>query len=233
MRLAAATVAAVCLTACTGSSGPEPSPTPTSPSPTPSATTPVAQRLQQLAAMGNKAVFHGSYLVRQRHPSSHATWRVWRTKRSLRVDVVTKHVTATLISTPRATYSCRRSGHRKTCFRVAKGDQPIPVPVRLSAEQLFSTDLDRLANHPNSYKVAQPAAGSVPVRTNGGECFRVTVPKKSKTHLDSAIYCLSAAGIINAVVYRSGNIVRVQSVKLRAPNGHPFHPYSSPTPLPG
>jgi hypothetical protein len=233
VRLAAAITAAVCLAGCTSSSSPKPSPTATSPSPSPSATTPVAQRLQQLAALGTKAVFHGSYVVRQRHPSSHATWRVWRTKHSLRVDVVTKHVTATLISTPRATYSCRRSGHRKTCFRVAKGDQPIPVPVRLSAEQLFSTDLDRLANHPNSYTVSVPAAGSVPVRTSGAECFRVTVPKKSKVHLETATYCLSDAGIINAVVYPSGNIVRVQSTVLKAPKGEPFHPYSSPTPLPG
>ena len=145
---------------------------------------------------------------------------------------MTKHVTATLIRTPRASFACRRSGHRKTCFRVAKGDQPVPVPVRLSAVPLFSTDLDRLANHPNTYKVALPAAGSVPVRTNGAQCFRVTVPKKNKVHLESAIYCLSSTGVINAVVYPSGNVVRVQSVVLRAPIGKPFHPYSSPTPLP-
>jgi len=228
--LCAATVAG-----CTGSSAPQPRPTTTtsSPSPSPTAALTAAQQLQQLARQGTKAVFHASYVVRQKHPSGHAAWRVWRTRRSLRVDVVTKSVTATLIRTPRAAYSCRRSGHHRTCFRVAKGNKPVPAPFRLSAEQLFSDSLTRLATRPHSYSVRTPAAGSVTVRTGGGTCFRVKVAKNRSTNLATGIYCLSAAGIFTAVVYPSGNVVRVEHVTTRAPDSHAFRPYSSPTPLPG
>ena len=223
------------LSGCTGSSS-SPSPTPSSsvsPSESPSATLTAAQQLQELAKAGTTAVFHGTYLVRQRHPSSHATWRVWRTHSSLRVDVVTKRVTATLIRTPQSTYSCRRSGHRKTCFRVAKTNKPIPAPFRLLAERLFSDSLDRLADRPHSYTVTAPAAGSVHVATNGGTCFNVKVPKNTSVNLATATYCLDSAGIFTAVVYPSGNVVRVEHITAKAPSSDAFHPYSSPTPLPG
>ena len=222
------------LAGCTGSSAPEPGPTITSgsPSPSPSASLTAAQQLQRLAQEGTKAVFHASYVVRQKHPSGHATWQVWRTHRSLRVDVVTKRVTATLIRTPHATYSCRRSGHHRTCFRVAKGNHPVPAPFRLSAEQLFSDSLTRVATRPHSYSVRASAPGSVPVRTSGGTCFRVKVAKQKSRNLATGTYCLSSAGIFTAVVYPSGNLVRVQHVTSKAPNGHAFRPYSSPTPLP-
>jgi hypothetical protein len=223
------------LAGCTGSSAPEPGATPSTASTTPSASPSLtaAQQLQQLAQAGTKAVFRASYVVRQQHPSSHATWRVWRTHRSLRVDVVTKHVTSTLIRSPRATYACRRSGHHRTCFRVAKGDQPIPAPFRLLAERLFSDSLARLAARPHSYSVRTPAAGSVPVRTSGGTCFRVKVAKGQSANLATATYCVSAAGIFTAVVYPSGNVVRVEHVTSKAPDSNAFRPYSSPTPLPG
>jgi hypothetical protein len=227
---------AIGLTACTGSSSPEPSTSPStsiSPSPSPTATLSAAQQLQLLARTGTEAVFHGTYLVRQRHPSSHATWRVWRTHRSLRVDVITKKVTATLIHTPRATYSCTRSGHRRTCFRVAKGSKPTPAPFRLLAERLFSDSLTRLATRPHSYTASAPKAGSVHVATKGGTCFNVRVPKNKSADLATATYCLSPAGVITAVVYPNGNVVRIDVVRLRAPSAATFHPYSSPTPLPG
>jgi hypothetical protein len=232
---AAAILCAATLAGCTGSSAPEPGPTTTSvsPSPSPTATLTAAEQLQQLAQQGTKAVFRGSYVVRQKHPSGHATWRVWRTHRSLRVDVVTKGVTATLIRTPHATYSCRRSGHQRTCFRVAKGDSPVPAPFRLSAEQLFSDSLARLATRPHSYTVRASAPGSVPVRTNGGTCFRVKVAKNKSKNLATGTYCLSSAGIFTAVVYPSGNIVRIEHVTAKAPSSDSFRPYSSPTPLPG
>lgn len=229
---AVAVVGVTLLTGCSGSSSPSPAPSSTTPSPAPSATLTVAQQLQQLAEAGTKAVFHGTYLVRQRHPSSHATWRVWRTHSSLRVDVVTKKVTATLIRTPRATYSCRRSGHRKTCFRVAKTNKPIPAPFRLLAERLFTDSLNRLADRPHSYTVTAPAAGSVHVATNGGSCFNVKVPKNRSSDLATATYCLSSAGVFTAVVYPSGNVVRVAHVTTKAPSSDAFRPYSSPTPLP-
>ncbi|HEX4654841.1 MAG TPA: hypothetical protein VH274_03750 [Mycobacteriales bacterium] len=235
-RLGMTTVAAAAAalsTGCTGSSTPTPAPTSTSPSPATSAPASVAQQLQQLAELGTKAVFHGTYLVRQRHPTSRATWQVWRTHSSLRVDVRTRHVTATLIRTPRATYSCRRSGHRKTCFRVAKANKPIPAPFRLLAERLFSDSLARLAGRPHSYTVSAPATGSVHVPTNGGACFKVLVPKNQSTNLATATYCLNPSGIFTAVVYPSGNVVRVDHVTTRAPSSDAFHPYSSPTPLPG
>lgn len=235
MTVAVVAAALTSLSGCTGSSAPAPGPTSTtaSPNPSPSASLTAAQQLQQLAQAGTKAVFRASYVVRQQHPSSHATWRVWRTHRSLRVDVVTKNVTSTLIRSPRAAYSCRRSGQHRTCFRVAKGEDPIPAPFRLLAERLFSDSLARLATRPHSYSVTTPAAGSVPVRTGGGTCFRVKVAKSQSANLATATYCLSSAGVFTAVVYPSGNVVRVEHVTSKAPDSASFRPYSSPTPLPG
>lgn len=225
---------AATLAGCTGSSTPTPTTAPTSSgsSPSPSPTLTVAQHLEHLAQLGTTAVFRGTYLVRQQHPSSRATWRVWRTRHSLRVDVVAKHVTATLIRTPKATYSCRRSGHHRTCFRVAKGDDPTPAPFRLLAELLFSDSLTRLAGRPHSYSVSAPTPGSVHVPTSGGTCFRVKVDKKRSSNLATGTYCLNAAGVFTAVVYPSGNVVRVEHVTSKAPDSKSFHPYSSPTPLP-
>ena len=229
----AAAASVMMLAGCTGSSTPTPQPTLTSASASPSPTLTVAQQLQGLARLGAKAVFHATYLVRQQHPASRATWQVWRTHQSLRVDVVTRHVTATLIHTPRATYSCRRYGHRRTCFRVAKGSQPIPAPFRLLAERLFSDSLARITDRPHSYTVSAAAPGSVHVATSGGKCFRVSVPKNRSSDLAPATYCLSSAGIFTAVIYPSGNVVRVQHVTSKTPASSAFQPYSSPTPLPG
>ena len=226
---------AATLAGCTGSSAPQPGPTATttSPSPSPTATLTVGEQLQRLAQQGTRAVFHASYVVRQQHPTGHATWRVWRTHHSLRVDVVTKRVTATLIRTRRAAYSCRRSGRHRTCFRVARANKPVPAPFRLLAEQLFSDSLTRLATRPHSYSVRASAPGSVPVRTSGGTCFGVKVAKSRSHNLATGTYCLSPAGIFTAVVYPSGNVVRVEHVTSKAPDSHAFRPYSSPTPLPG
>lgn len=238
MRLAAlsaAAASATLLAGCTGSSNPGPGQTPTttssSPNPSPSLTT--AEQLQALAQLGSTAVFRATYVVRQQHPSSRATWRVWRTHRSLRVDVVTKKATATLIRTPRSTYSCRRSGHHKTCFRVAKGDDPVPAPFRLLAQRLFADSLTRLATRPHSYSVSAPAPGSVHVRTTASTCFHVTVDKNHSANLATGTYCLNDAGIFTAVVYPSGNVVRAQRVTSTAPDPAALRPYSSPTPLPG
>lgn len=234
LQTAALVLAAAGLSACSGSSSGQPSPTPsvTSSTPSPSPSLTVAQQLEQLAQQGTKAEFHATYLVAQKHPASHATWQVWRASTSLRVDVVTKSATATLIHTPRATYACRRSGHHKTCFRVAKKNQPVPTPFRLLAERLFSDSLTRLADRPHSYTVSAPAAGSVHVATSGGTCFNVKVAKNRSSDLSTATYCLSTAGVVTAVVYPSGNVVRVEHLRMTSPSSGAFRPYSSPTPLP-
>lgn len=228
-------VSTVALSGCTGSSSGPPSPTPSvttsSASPTP---LPPPQALQRLAALGTKAAFHATYAVRQSHPTSRATWKVWRTATSLRVDVVTKHNTATLISTPRATFSCSRAPHQRACFRVAKAGQPVPTALRLLAVRLFTTDLVALNAHPERYGIAAATPGSVTVPTHGGTCFHLTVPKKSaKSGIDTGTYCFDANGVLTVVAYPNGNIVRLTQLAVRPPKKSVFTPYSSPTPLPG
>ena len=223
---AIALVGAAALSGCTGSSapGPTPSTTTTSPSPRPSLT--AEQQLQQLARLGAKAVFRATYLVRQKHPSSHATWRVWRTSNSLRVDVVTKHATATLIRTPHNTYACSRSGHNKRCFRVAKGGS-LPAPLRLLAEQLFSANLSSLAKGSAAVTVAVAATGS-PL----GTCFAIA-PRHKNSSIEKAEYCFDSSGVLSRVRYPNGNLVQARNVVEKPPKGSVFHPYSSPTPIPG
>ena len=232
MRLAglSAVAASVTLLAgCTGSSAPEPTPTPTttSPSPSPSPTLTAAQQLQQLARLGTKAVFRATYEVRQKHPSSRATWRVWRTNNALRVDVVTKHATATLIRGPHNTFACTRSGHRKRCFRVANG-KSVPAPLRLLAEQLFAADMRSLAKGSPPVKVAVSATGPP-----FGTCFAVTPRHKSST-IAKGEYCLDDAGVLTRVRYPNGNQVQIQKLHdAHAPDKRFFRPYASPTPVPG
>lgn len=230
---AAATFAAVIgLAACSGSSAPTPTPSATTPSATPSPVDP-AEQLQQLAALGTKAVFHATYLVRESHPSSRAQWQVWRTSRSLRVDIATKQSTATLISTPHATYSCTRAHHHRACFRVASAGKPIPDALRLLAVRLFSADLAALSEHPERYGIAAATPGSVTVATHGGTCFHLTVPKQTtQGNIETGSYCFDANGILTVVEYPNGNVVRLTQLRMGAPKQSVFTPYSSPTPLP-
>lgn len=222
---------AALLGGCTGGSD-TPAPTPTTPPVTStSASTPPAERLQQLAAAGARARFHATYAVRSVHPKGHATWEVWRSASSLRVDVETKQATATLIRTPKATYSCRRAKHRRTCFRVAKGDDPIPPLFRLGAETLFSSDVSRLAGPLKRYDVSIAVPANVGLSGSVGTCFRV-VPKKKSSKLQRGVYCLDTHGVITAVRYPNGNLVRRTHLTLHAPRGKAFQPYSKPTPLP-
>lgn len=229
---AAALAVAAIASGCSGSSSsgapPTTTPVPTSASPTP---VPPAQQLQQLAALGSKAAFHATYLVRQSHPSSRATWQVWRTTSSLRVDIVTKHNTATLISTPRATYSCSRGNHHRACFRVARAGEPIPVALRLLAVRLFTSDLVGIAQHPERYGIAAATPGSVTGPTNGGTCFHLTVPKETGG-VETGSYCFNANGILTVVAYPNGNVVRLTNLSAHTPQTSVFTPYSSPTPLP-
>jgi hypothetical protein len=225
---AVATLCAVTLAGCTGSSGPEPqqTPTTTSSSPSPSPTLTAAQQLQQLARLGTKAVYRANYRVRQRHPSSHATWRVWRTNTSLRVDVVTKHATATLIQGPHNTFACSRSGHRKRCFRVANG-KSIPAPLHLLAEQLFSANMTSLAKGAPQVTVAIKATGPP-----FGTCFTVT-PRHKSSSIAKGEYCFDESGVLTRVRYPNGNQVVVLNINDHKPDKQVFRPYASPTPLPG
>jgi hypothetical protein len=211
---------------CSGSSSPT---TPPSTAPVPSSTSagPASpeQQLQQLAALGTKAAFHATYAVRQSHPSSRATWQVWRTASSLRVDVATKRVTATLIVTPHATYSCRKP-HR-TCFTVARGNEPIPVPVRLLAERLFSADVTTLATHPTAFSVT-----SMSDVQKFGHCFEVVPSSNEKSGVDKAEYCFNDSGLLTRVRYPNGNLVQLERSTMQAPKHSVFVPYSSPTPFP-
>jgi hypothetical protein len=230
---ALALVGAAGLSGCTGSSAPAPSPTVTSPTPSPSPSLTAAEQLQQLAGLGTKAVFRATYVVRQRRPATRAQWRVWRTRGSLRVDVVTKHSTATLISTRHATYSCSRARHHRACFRVATAGRPVPHAVRLLAVRLFSADLILLSAHPERYGIAAATAGSVTVPTHGGTCFHLTVPKQTSTStIETGSYCFDSNGIPTAVEYPNGNVVRATHLVAEAPKRSVFVPYSSPTPLP-
>ena len=228
----AALAVAVTASGCSGSSSsgapPSATPTATSASPTP---VPPDQQLQQLAILGSKAAFHATYVVRQMHPASGATWEVWRTTSSLRVDIVTKHDTATLISTPHATYSCSRGNHHRACFRVAKAGEPIPVALRLLAVRLFTSDLVGIAQHPERYGIAAATPGSVTGPTNGGTCFHLTVPKQTGG-METGSYCFDANGILTVAAYPNGNVVRLAHLSAHAPLTSVFTPYSSPTPLP-
>ena len=201
-------------------------------SPTTSATP--ADTLKQLATVAAAASYRATYTARQSHPATTATWQLWRTPTSLRVDVVTPRVTATLIVTPKASYSCRAAKHHKTCFRVAKAGQPVPAPFHLLAQPLFSTNVDILAKHSDSYVVTATAPEQGSARVPAATCFALRpLAGAPKPRVEQATYCFSAAGVLTSITYPSGNVVRLRHVTMTAPARGAFAPYSSPTPLPG
>ncbi|MDQ1697523.1 MAG: hypothetical protein QOJ03_2876 [Frankiaceae bacterium] len=223
------------LTGCTGgSSTPTPTPTLTTLSPTTSPTLSDAEMLQQVATAAAGSSYAATYVASQRHPAKSATWRVWRTPVAVRVDVIVNNAKTTLIVTPRASYSCRAAQHRRTCFRVAKGNQPIPPQLRLSAEQLFADDIDSLATHPSDYRVRYlrpfdpPSPGEKP-----GTCFDVApTSRASAPRVEKGTYCFRGDGLLTSITYPSGSVVHLRSAKVAPPPASSFVPYSSPTPLP-
>jgi hypothetical protein len=229
--IAVAALAVIGTAGCQGGSG-RPATAPPSGRATPTASTSPAPTLGQLAGGGAALSYHAGYTVRQRHPRSTAQWQVWRTAHALRVDVVTGKGRATLIVTPAATFACRATKHRRTCFRVARRGHAIPPPFRLLAQQLFSSDLGALAAHLQSYVVtrrpvsvsagALPAAGCFAVRGRHGA---------ARPALTAATYCFSADGVLTTVRYPSGNTVELASVTLHQPPATAFRPYAHPTPL--
>jgi hypothetical protein len=229
-------VAATSLAAACTSQGSTPSGR-QSPSPTPtvSATTPAGEALGRLAALASRSAYHAAYLARQHKPRSTARWQVWHSKNALRVDVVEGRVTATLIVTRRAAYSCSRSRHRRICFRVASGGKPVPAPFNSAPQALFTTDLRALAGATASYRVR--AAGAVdgsPARPDA-TCFSIHPTGRSpKPRVAVGVYCFATStGVLTSVHYPSGNTVLLTSVHMAAPQPKLFHPYSSPTPVPG
>jgi hypothetical protein len=234
-RAAAVGVAALAaLTACTGSSGTPAASPPSTASPTTSATTGAAQDLQRLAGLAAGLTYAATYRAHLRSPASTATWRVWRGRTSLRVDVVARRVIATLIVTAHGSYSCRKAKRARTCFRVAKAGAPIPAPFDYAPHTLFSTTVDQLARNAGAYVVtaarARPADGQVPAST----CFAVRpVASTPKPQALAATYCFSMRGLLTAVTYPSHDTVRLVDAALRTPPTSRFVPYASPTPIPG
>jgi hypothetical protein len=184
-----------------------------------------AQQLQQLAGSGYQTAYKATYAVRQRKPAGQATWVVWHTKDiDLRVDVLTGHVTTTLINTARATFACRKTPHHRACFQVAQGGKG---PFTLLAEKLFSADLNALRKSPRGFSVSAASPQS------GDTCFAIASHSKSSKALASATYCFNSNGILAAVTYPNGNSVRLQHLDNNAPPKQTYRPYSSPTPVAG
>jgi hypothetical protein len=231
----AALAAAVCLaTACTSGGAKPHASAPPRPSPTTSATTPAGEALAQLAALADRARYRATYVARQHKPRSRATWHVWHARSALRIDVVERKVTATLIVTHKAAYSCSRAHHRRTCFRVAHGGKPIPAPFNLAPQALFTSTVRSLATATGSYRVRAAGVQEGGPPRPDATCYSVRATAKSpKPRVAPAVYCFAATGVLTAVRYPSGNTVLLAQVRMRAPEPSSFRPYSSPTPLPG
>ena len=235
--------AALLLTACTGSS-------------TPKATvTPPSDTLAALAARGASAVYTATYAFHQVTPDTTATVKVWRAEPSLRVDVVVGGTTATLITTAAGSYSCSITGSKRSCLLVAGPGAPVPAPFDVAPANLFSADLHALATASGVYDVrtapVRPAAGAVPE----SQCFDVSraAPSPSTTPSPSTAatpsptaspstsatptvpngrYCFTAAGVLAAASYPSGNTLTLTTLQSTTPTSGSFSPYARPTPLP-
>jgi hypothetical protein len=151
----------------------------------------------------------------------------------LRIDVVTNDQTATLIVGPKGAFSCARSGHRKACFRVAKPGKPVPAPFDHAPQALFTSDLHSLAEHAGDYGIT-PVTTSVGGGHDGDSCFRIRATSAApKPRVPTGVYCFADAGVLTAISFPTGSTVRLVKVRMSRPPSSVFHPYSSPTPLPG
>jgi hypothetical protein len=215
-----------------GSAPPPESPTPTAPATTSAAPAP-AEVLRQLARDGAQASYRANYVARQKAKPHHADWIVWHTPRDLRVDVATGKKFATLITTPRAAYACGKSRGDRTCFRIARREEPIPQVLRLEAQEVFSDGLAALAAHTADYRIAVAPAADSPSKLPGLSCFSVRPGADAPRHgLSRGTYCFTNHGVLASVAYPSGNTVALTDVAMRRPKGEVFQPYASPTPLP-
>jgi hypothetical protein len=219
---------------CDSGSTPEPSRTPSAPATTSTPPPPTpTEALRSLAQAGAKAAYRASYTARQKGRPHRATWIVWRTPSRLRVDVVTQDKNATLITTPSAAYACGKSKHDRTCFRVAKGGEPIPPVLRLDAQQLFAEGLTALAQRAAAYRISTAPADASPAKRSDLSCFRVRPgPDAPKRGVSAGTYCFVRSGMLASVRYPSGNTVELDKLSMRTPDDKVFKPYTSPTPLP-
>jgi hypothetical protein len=207
-------------------------PTPT-PTPTTSATTQAGEQVQALARAGLALSYHATYLARQDKEPHRATWQVSHTPTALRIDVVTKRQTATLIVGPKGAFSCARAGHRRACFRVAKPGRPVPAPFDHAPQALFTADLHSLVQHAGAYSISTVTTSEGGGR-DGDSCFRVRATSAApKPRVPTGIYCFAEAGVLTAIRFPTGSTVRLVKVRMSRPRASVFHPYSSPTPLPG
>ena len=208
------------------------SPTPTV-TPTTAATTPVGEQVQTLAEAGLRVSYHAGYVVRQDKKPHRADWQVAHTPAALRIDVVTNAQTATLIVGPKGAFSCARAGHRKACFRVAKPGKPVPAPFDHAPQALFTSDLHSLAEHAGDYSISTVAPSAGGGRT-GDSCFRIRATSTApKPRVPTGVYCFAPSGVLSAIRFPTGSTVRLVTVRMSRPKASVFHPYSSPTPLPG
>jgi hypothetical protein len=168
--------------------------------------------------------------VHRAKPGAGATMRVDHTPKSVRVDITTGATTATLISTPAATYACTRKHKKHACFRVAKRGERIPAPFNLAPATIFTRDFARLADHPRKYDIGdagdRQALGDVPAST----CYRTSATTGPKQERRPVTYCFSDKGVLVYARYASGNVIRLKALRMRV-DPKTFKPYSSPTPL--
>ena len=229
-RLVPLICAGLVLTACSGSSSPK------------ATVTPPSDALAALAARGTAAVYTATYAFHQLSPNTTATVKVWRAEPSMRVDVVAGSTTATLLLTSTGSYSCSITGTKRSCLQVAAAGAPVPAPFDVAPANLFSADLHTLAADTAAYDVrsapARPATGAVPA----SQCFDVTSvataspsPTPSppvSARLPSGRYCFTAAGVMAAASYPSGNTITLTALQTSTPSPDAFTPYAKPTPIP-
>jgi hypothetical protein len=195
-------------------------------------TTP-ADALAALAEKGAAASYSASYSFHQVSPDTTAAVQVWRAMPSLRVDVVAGGMSATLLVTPTASYSCSISGAKRSCLLVAGAGEPVPKPFDVAPANLFTADLRALAADSAAYDIRSaaslPATGGVPA----AQCFDVAAHVSGSTPpVPAGRYCFTAAGLLAAASYPSGNTVHLVSFATTTPAPDQFTPYAKPTPLP-
>jgi hypothetical protein len=235
VRTALATLSAAALLAggCSGgSTTPHASPTPSTTSG--SSLSAIAEQLRALATAGSSATYTAFYRIHQVRPASTGTVRVWRGQPSVRVDIVVGRNTASLIVTPKASFSCTAERRRRVCFRVAGPGRAIPPPFNLAPQTLFAADVRQLASDIRDYTVTAgsllSAHGSVPAAT----CFVVApTAAATKPQVSRGTYCFATSGVLTAVTYPSGNTLELTALRLGQPPAYRFRPYAHATPLPG
>jgi hypothetical protein len=243
IRLRRPLLAAVLLTAplagCSGSDKASPPPATTSasqtapPSESPSPTAMPADALAALARRASEASYTARYtLDRTTTKTPPARFTVYRTGRSLRVDVISGSATATLITTPKGSYSCRAARGEKTCFLIAGAGKPIPKLFDAGLQQVFTGYLQRLAQHAGDYSVTDAGTTAATTRLPAARCFDVTATSTTpKPTVANGRYCLAATGIVTSVTYPTGTL-RLTAITA-PPTPRILAPYANPTPLPG